>query len=311
MTSPSRGERSQALPSLNALLAFEAAARHASFTRAARELGVTQTAVSHQIRALELSLETLLFRRTPRGISLTAEGERWAAELTVVFSRLREANGRLRRAPDVTRPAVSVSVIPSFGTRWLVPRLGHFLASHPEVDVRISATERLVDFMAESVDIGVRYGSGSYPGLVKTKLADDALIVVAAPGLASKHVSWRVGDLTQETLLRDDHPDAWQRWFRARSRAYPVRVRQSELTDSSMLVEATVRGQGVGLARWSLAQGELELGRLVLLFPRLPALPTGLAYYVVSPRTSLRREAVSAFRDWVLSEARALRIPGS
>src|SRR5436190_24265241 len=121
-----------ALPSLNALLAFEVAARHSSFTRAARELGVTQTAVSHQIRALELDLDTALFRRAPRGISLTAEGERWAAELTVVFARLREANARLRRPRDVARPAVSLSIIPSFGTRWLVPRLGRFIASHPE-----------------------------------------------------------------------------------------------------------------------------------------------------------------------------------
>jgi LysR family transcriptional regulator, glycine cleavage system transcriptional activator len=311
MTSHHPAERPQALPSLNALLAFEAAARHSSFTHAGRELGVTQTAVSHQIRALERCLDTALFRRSSRGISLTAEGERWAGELTVVFTRLREAHARLRRPRVVQRPAVSLSIIPSFGTRWLVPRLGRFLASHPEVDVRISATERLVDFEAESVDIGIRYGSGAYPGLVTSKLADDALLVVAAPGLASKRVTWRLADLSQETLLSDDHPDAWQRWFRARSRALPARLRQSQLTDSSMLVEAAIRGQGVALVRRSLALDELELGRLVPLFPRLPVLPTGLAYYVVGPRTSLRREPVSLFRDWVLSEAEALRIPGA
>jgi LysR family glycine cleavage system transcriptional activator len=302
-------ERPEPLPSLNALLAFEAAARHSSFTQAARELGVTQTAISHQVRALEETLETALFRRTPPGISLTDDGQRWAAELGVVFARLREANARLRRPREVSRPAVSVSIVPSFGARWLVPRLGRFLASHPEVDVRISATERLVDLATEPVDIGIRYGLGSYPGLVTTKLADDAWIVVAAPSLASKHAPWHVSDLNQETLLSDDHRDAWSRWFRARSRALPGRVRRSEISDSSMLVEAAVRGQGVGLARRSLAVDELGVGRLVLLFPRLSALPTGFGYYLVSPRASLRRKPVAEFRAWVLSEAESLRRP--
>jgi LysR family transcriptional regulator, glycine cleavage system transcriptional activator len=297
------------LPSLNALAAFEAAARHSSFTRAARELGVTQAAVSHQVRALEETLGGALFRRAPRGISLTPEGERWAAELAVVFGRLREANARLRQPRGAARPAVSVSIIPSFGTRWLVPRLGRFLASHPEVDVRISATERLVDFTAEPVDIGIRYGVGGYTGLVSSKLADDALVVVAAPSLANEHPRWRLGDLTGQTLLHDDYPDAWECWFRARSRALPVRARRTMLTDSSMLVEAVLRGQGVGLARWSLAADELGAGGLVLLFPRVAALPTGLAYHLVSTREGLRRAPVQAFRDWVLSEAVGLRIP--
>jgi LysR family glycine cleavage system transcriptional activator len=296
------------LPSLNALAAFEAAARHSSFTRAARELGVTQAAVSHQIRALEETLGCALFHRTPRGISLAPEGERWAAELVVVFGRLREANARLRQPRDV-RPAVSVSVIPSFGARWLVPRLGRFLVSHPDLDVRISATERLVDFTAEPVDIGIRYGLGGYTGLVSSKLADDALIVVAAPALANEHARWRLADLSGETLLHDDYPDAWGCWFRARARALPPRVRRTMLTDSSMLVEAVLRGQGVGLVRWSLAADELGTGNLVSLFPRVAALPTGLAYHLVSPRESLRRAPVQAFRDWVVSEAASLRIP--
>ncbi|WP_437766825.1 transcriptional regulator GcvA [Sorangium sp. So ce281] len=310
MTSPAPGDRPPPLPSLTALQAFEAAARHSSVTHAARELGVTQTAISHQIRALEDTLETALFRRSPRGISLTEDGERWAAELGVVFARLREANARLRRPAADARPAVSVSVTPSFGARWLVPRLGQFLVSHPEVDVRISATERLVDLAREPVDIGIRYGLGSYPGLLTVKLADDALIVAAAPSVASKRARWRVEDLSHEVLLGDDHPDAWGRWFRERSRRLPARVRQSQLTDSSMLVDAAVRGQGVALARWSLAAAELDLGRLVLLFPRLPALPTGLAYYLVSTRASLRRKPVAAFRDWVVSESASLRRPG-
>ena len=307
MTAPT--QPAAPLPSLNALLAFEAAARHSSFTRAARELGVTQTAVSHQVRALEEDLGTPLFRRVTPGIRLTPEGEQWAAELAVVFGRLREANARLRAARGSERPAVSVSIVPSFGARWLVPRLGRFLASHPEVDVRISATERLVDFGSEPVDIGIRYGQGSYPGVVSTKLADDALIVVAAPTLAAKHPTWRIAHLAHETLLHDDFPDAWGRWFDARRRTLSTRARRSQLTDSSMLVEAAVRGQGVALARWSLAVDELEVGRLVRLFPAVPPLPTGIAYYMVSPREKLGQRAVAAFRAWVQSEAHVLHFP--
>jgi LysR family transcriptional regulator, glycine cleavage system transcriptional activator len=312
MPKPSDARRRAPLPSLNALLAFETAARHSSFTRAAVELGVTQTAVSHQVRALEQDLGTALFRRTPQRISLTADGQAWATELGVVFGRLHEANERLRKPRGTTtRPAVSVSIIPSFGSRWLVPRLGRFLLRHTEIDVRISASERLVDFAVEPVDIGIRYGHGGYAGLVSTKLADDALVVVAAPALASKHGVWKARDLATETLIHDDYPDAWALWFKARGRVLPAHARQSQLTDSSMLVEAAVRAQGVALARWSLCADELALGRLLLLFPKVPPLPTGLAYYLVSPRENLRRKSVAAFRDWVLLEAQSLHAAGS
>lgn len=300
-------QESRPLPSLNALLAFEAAARHQSFTKAALELGVTQTAVSHQVRGLESELGAPLFRRTPQRVSLTPEGQAWAAELFTIFGRLREVNQRLRQPGGAGRPAVSVSIIPSFGSRWLVPRLGRFLLEHSEVDVRISATERLVDFALESVDIGIRYGLGRYPGLSSTKLADDALIAVASPSVARKRLRWLPRDLAGETLIHDDYPDAWARWFGALGLELPRRARQSQLTDSSMLVEATVRGQGVALARWSLASDDLELGRLVALFPKVPPLATGLAYYLVSPRENLKRPEVAAFREWVLGESQALR----
>jgi LysR family glycine cleavage system transcriptional activator len=310
MSKPSEARRRAALPSLNALLAFETAARHLSFTRAALELGVTQTAVSHQVRALEQDLGTALFKRSPQRISLTADGQAWATELGVVFSRLHEANERLRKPRGLTRPAVSVSIIPSFGSRWLVPRLGRFLLLHAEIDLRISASERLVDFAVEQVDIGIRYGWGGYSGLVSTKLADDALVVVAAPALASKHRVWKLSDLASETLLHDDYPDAWALWFKARGRVLPGNARQSQLTDSSMLVEAAVRAHGVALARWSLCADELALGRLQLLFPKVSPLATGLAYYLVSARENLRRKPVAAFRDWVLSEAQSLKGAG-
>src|SRR5262245_9328484 len=157
MSDPTEPRAGEPLPSLNALLAFEAAARHGSFTRAAAELGVTQTAISHQVRALEHDLGVALFRRSPQRIHLTPEGQAWATELSVVFARLREANRRLRAPRGSARDVVSVSIIPSFGARWLVPRLGRFLHEHRDVEVRISASERLVDFSVEAVDLGIRY----------------------------------------------------------------------------------------------------------------------------------------------------------
>src|SRR5688500_14110430 len=169
--------RPLALPSLHGLQVFEAAARHLSFTEAARELGVSQTAVSHQIKALEGELATSLFRRTKRQVELTEEGRAWALELGHVFSRLHATNRRLRQQPRARRRIVTLSVVPSFGSRWLVPRLGKFLDRHVDTEVRISASERLVDLAAEGIDLGIRYGFGRYPGLVTEKLADDAWVV--------------------------------------------------------------------------------------------------------------------------------------
>lgn len=298
------------LPSLNALQAFEAAARHLSFTRAARELGVTQTAISHQVRALEQELGCALFHRAPQRITLTREGQAWATELSVIFTRLHGANRNLRQPAETSRPAVSVSAIPSFAARWLVPRLGRFLVEHAEVDVRISATERLVDFASEPVDVGIRYGDGGYSGLHSTKLLDDAFVVVAAPNVVAKRSRWALTDLGAEVLLHDDYPDAWGRWFAAAGVKAPAKARHTQITDSSMLVEAALRGQGVGLARWSLVTDELHLGRLRLLFPKLAPLATGLGYYVVCPRENLRRKPIAAFVAWVRHEAASLALPG-
>ena len=292
------------LPSLNALYAFEVAARLGSFTKAALELGVTQTAVSHQIKQLEAELETLLFRRLGRGLALTAAGLAWQAELAGVFSRLRDANRKLRQREASERPAVSLTTIPSFGTRWLVPRLGGFLRQHPDIDLRISTSEALVDFATEPIDVGIRFGHGRYPGLHCEKLLDDFFLPVASPGKAARLK--KPQDLLQQTLLSDDHRDAWPRFFGAHGLARSPRTRQHQLTDSGMLVEAAARGQGIGLARWSLIQDELRQGRLEVLFPRLPPLPVGYAYYLVGLRETFRRREVSAFREWLRSEAKGI-----
>jgi LysR family transcriptional regulator, glycine cleavage system transcriptional activator len=292
------------LPPLNALRAFEAAARHASATRAARELCVTQTAVSHQIRLLEDHLALKLFRRLPGRLELTADGRAWADALGDVFARLHAANRRLR-GRGRERPVVAVSIIPSFATRWLVPRLGRFLARHRETDVRIAPSEKLVDFATESIDLGVRYGNGRYPGLVVDKLYDDAWIVVCTPELKRRARLRSVDGLRRVSLLRDDEPAIWQSWLAAHG-GDSAWDRGPMLTDSAMVVEAALRGQGVALARLSLAADELAAGALVRAFPRIRPVPTGRSYYLVAPAHALQRREVAAFRSWLRREIRSL-----
>src|SRR5688572_7047856 len=307
MSTPTGLPRPLLLPSLHGLRVFESAARHLSFTEAAREPSVTQTAVSHQIKALESELSTSLFRRTKRQVELTEEGRAWALELGEIFSRLHAVNRRLRQAPRSRRREITLSIIPSFGSRWLVPRLGKFLDRHADTEVRISASERLVDLASEGIDLGIRYGFGRYPGLVSEKLADDAWVVVCSPALIAKKRLKTLADLADHVLLEDDAPDAWARWLSVNGVKKELRARRTELTDSSMLIEAALSGQGVGLARFSLATDELAVGRLVRPFPKARSLATGLAYYLAAPRESLRRPVVAAFRDWILEETASLR----
>jgi LysR family transcriptional regulator, glycine cleavage system transcriptional activator len=297
------------LPSLHGLHVFEVAARLGSFTKAGAELNVTQTAVSHQIKQLEGELAVLLFRRTGRGLELTRDGQAWLTELSTIFARLRDANRQLRRRAKSERAVVSLTTIPSFGARWLVPRLGGFLAKNPELDLRISTSEAVVDFTREPVDVGIRFGRGPYPGLYFEKLHDDHFVVVAAPGKATRLK--KLADLLQQTLLFDDHEDSWSRFFALVGLAESRRTRYHQMTDSGLLVEAAVRGQGVALARWSLIQDELSAGRLLRLFPHTPPLPVGHAYSLVGLRETFRRPEIAAFRDWLRLEMATLVAPGA
>jgi LysR family glycine cleavage system transcriptional activator len=298
----SRIERSLPLPPLTALRAFEATARHASFTLAAKELCVTQTAISHQVKLLEAHLGLELFRRLPRRIEPTHEGRAWAEAMSDVFGRLHAANRRLRVAPARVRPVVTVSVLPSFASRWLVPRLGRFFDRHPNVDVRISPSAELSDFSTDAVDLGVRYGYGRYPGLRVEKLFEDSWVVVASPDFPHRKKIRTVRDLGRVTLIEDDQYDAFQPWLAAHGVKRSPDAHTMVFTDSSMLVEAAVRGQGVALARTLLASDELRAGRLVRVFPRLTPMKTGLAYYLAGVRGPGIRPEVTAFREWIRAE---------
>lgn len=294
------------LPSLNALCTFDAVARHGSMTRAAAELGVTQTAISHQVRRLEEELGYALFLRRGGRTEPTPEAAAWAEQLSAVFARLRAINQQLRHARSSTRTPLSVSVIPSFGTRWLLPRLGPYLAQNPDVQLRVAATERMVDLDFEQVDVAIRYGRGKYPGFVVSKLVDDAFVPVCSPRLLRRHKLTQASQLKAVDLLHDDYPGGWDLWFEHAGFRQPQVKRKTEYTESSMLVEAVMLGQGVGLCRQSLVGDELSDGRLVRLFAHTKPLPCELAYYVLVSEAAAERQVVGGFVKWLNREAQSL-----
>ncbi len=290
------------LPPLNALRAFEAAARHLSFTRAAEELHVTQAAVSHQVKSLEDYLGIKLFRRFNRSLLLTDEGQSYLPGLTKAFDLLDDSTRRL--AKKDAGGALTVSVLPSFAARWLVARLGRFRRAHPEVDLRIDPNAGLADFAHGDVDVGIRYGKGNYPGLHAVRLMAEDIFPVCSPTLMEgEHLLNHPEDLAYHTLLHDDGHGDWRTWLLANEVKNVDPNRGTVFTDSSMLVEAAKRGQGVALARSVLASDELEAGTLVRPFGD-QSVPAEYAYYIVCPEDTADLPKIKAFRGWLLKEAR-------
>ena len=292
------------LPPLNALRAFEAAARHLSFTKAAEELYVTQAAVSHQVKALEAALGVQLFRRLNRRLMLTDAGQLYLPALTEAFDAIDAATGRLRA--DENAGSLTVSVANSLAAKWLLPRLPRFRERHPEIDVEVSAADRLVDFGRDNVDMGIRYGLGNYPGLKVDPLMEDTVFPVCSPQLVDGPPVLRAPeDLRHHTLLHDDvgpgqAPD-WRHWLTAAGVTGVNPERGPRYSHSSLVLQAAIDGQGVALGRSSLVSLDLEAGRLVQPFG--PTLASHFACYVVSPVATAERPKIKAFRDWLLEEA--------
>lgn len=288
------------LPPLSALRAFEAAGRHLSFTRAAEELHVTQAAVSHQIKALEAFLDRRLFHRQPRGLVLSEAGREYLPAVRRAFELLFEATVRI--ADRDRSDTLTVSVMPSFATRWLVPRLGRFLREHPEINVRIDPSEKLSNFRDDGVDIGIRYGRGSYPGLRCDRLMTEDVFPVCSPDLLRGNAPLRcLDDVRHHVLLHDDGYDDWRTVLLSAGLSDIDPGRGPVYTDSSMLIQAAVAGQGIAIGRGALVADELEAGRLVRPFEF--SRPAAFAYYVVCPEGSADRPAVRVFREWMMREA--------
>jgi LysR family transcriptional regulator, glycine cleavage system transcriptional activator len=308
--SQTAGGAGQPMPSLNALWTFDTVARHGNMTRAAAELNVTQTAVSHQIRRLEEELGYALFRRVGNRSEVTEQGAVWAEQLTPLFARLRSINQQFRHKGPVTQQTLSISIIPSLATRFLVPRMGEFLARYPDLRVQVEATERVVDLDLEKVDVAIRYGRGKYPGFHVTKLMGDGFIPVCTPVYMKKHRLTKPQTLGTVDLLRDDYPDVWGRWLELAGAKHLVPKRTIEYTESAMLVQAALLGQGVALSRRSLVSDELRDGRLVRLFPNVAPLPCELSYFVLVSEFAQGRQLVTTFVRWLEREVSLAGLTG-
>lgn len=312
-------ESGRHLPPLNALRAFEAAARHLSFVLAAKELHVTAAAISHQVKGLEEHLGVKLFRRRARGLELTGAGRTCLPKLRDGFDRLAEAVEQVRTS--IAPGTLSVSCAPTFASKWLGPRLHRFLAVHPDLDVRIHASTRLIDPTRSDVaaaksqsdapiddaDVAIRFGSGHYPGFHVDPLLAVSVTPMCGPRLLAGDSALREpSDLRNHVLIQDNIPPEddrplWTRWLEAAGVEGVDVSHGLRFNHAVLALEAAADGLGVALGMPQIAAFDLASGRLVV--PFALRLPLASAYYLVSSGERSERGEVTAFRRWILEEA--------
>lgn len=286
---------------MQALRAFEAAARERSLTKAAESLHVTHGAISHQIKSLESDLGVRLVERAGRGIRLTDEGERFAIRVRTAFAELMTAVQEIttRSNPRLLR----VSVMPSFAARWLLPRIGRFFATHPDIDLEVSANTATVDFQRDDADVAIRYGFGQWDGVRIEHLLDDSFFPVCSPRIAGG-VPKRPADLERYTLLRPDN-EPWRPWFEAAGLDWPEPTRGPIFNDSSHMMQAAAEGQGIALGRATLLGNDERNG--VLVRPFAIEVPAPRRIYLVYPPRNAGSPKLAAFRAWLRAEIDADR----
>ncbi len=296
-------KRSRRLPSLNSLRAFWAAARHNSFASAAEELHVTASAVSLQIRHLEEDLELKLFERTPKGLALTADGEKLLPGINQAFEHLRGSIAALDEQSS-RASTLSISVAPSFAAKWLLPRLGAFLDRHPDLEVDVKANMELTDFAKDDVDLAVRYGAGTYPGYQVELLLRDTMFPVCSPELLMRHGQRDPHKVFVEApLLHDVSADldpavpSWKMWLKA-ARFEDIDWRKGpRFNQTSLALDAAISGLGIALAPAVLVESDLINGRLVRLAS--DELAGDFAYYLVHPKEKANLPPLAAFKGWL------------
>jgi LysR family glycine cleavage system transcriptional activator len=290
-------------PPIATLRALEAAARHLNFTKAAEELCVTQSAVSHQIRHLEELWGLKLFDRPARGLVLTRNGQALAPVVRSFFDRLSDTLDTLHT--ESTRVPLRVDMLQSFAVKWLVPRLGSFYSQHPDIDLWISTHDELIDFAVHEVDAAIRLGNGDYPGLHSTLLLREYVFPVCSPKfletcepmsspkqLLKYHLLLRLGDPA--------HPN-WEDWFQKVGVETRLPIEGPRFPDTNMALQAAMDGQGIALARSAHVYDDLRSGRLVKLFDVDYA--STVAYYLVCPAGSEDTPKIATLREWLLTEA--------
>jgi LysR family transcriptional regulator, glycine cleavage system transcriptional activator len=294
---------SRRLPPLNALRAFEAAARHLSFTRAASELNVTQAAISHHIKTLEDHLRTPLFRRLNRALMLTNAGQSLFPPVREALDGLAEATARLRAGE--AGGTLTVSTLPSFAVKWLVPRMSRFQDHHPDIDLRISAKEYLVDFARDDIDVAIRFGRGNWPAVHAEWMINEELLPVCSPALLPNLQT--PGDLANVTLLHEEMLPlksfpTWESWLAAAHVEGVDASRGPCFSHTHLMLQAAMDGRGVALGQALIVSDDLAAGRLVAPFHF--RLLTDFGYFIVCPEAAVDRPKVKAFREWVIAELR-------
>lgn len=287
------------LPPLGALRAFEAAARHLNFTRAAAELHVTQAAISHQIRQLEQWLGLPLFERRGHSLTITEKGRGYLVEIAAGFDRIASATARMRQSVE---GPLRVTVLPSFAACWLLPRLDAFHAQHPLIELRLTTSTQLWGGIDDRFDIGIRSGLGRWCGLNAELIARESLSPVCAPSLMTGSAPLREpADLRRARLLHDVPRDGWRIWCE-RAGLTDIDVDAGlAFDDAALVLQAALQGQGVALGRLTLAERHLSEGRLIRPFDI--AAPNDYSYWLVYPQAKVGRADVSAFRAWLLAQA--------
>ncbi len=296
---------SRQMPSLNALRAFEAVVRLRSFARAAQELHVTPAAISQLVRQLETHVGTTLLQRGGKQLAPSVAALAAMPDLSLGFDTLARAVDRLRPEDNGNNGVLALSAPPVFASRWLVHRLDDFHTHNPNFELRLLVTRRLVDFTTEDIDIGLRFGRGSYPGLYCERLMPETVVLVAAPALAATLTS--VHDLLRCALLNDDAqsfdpsmPD-WPDWLMLQGVPVEHGLRTRSMGDINLVIEAAMNGLGVARVWRSLVQNELRRGGLIQLFDMVQ--PIDRAYHLVMPEQRLKWPKVAAFRHWLQSQA--------
>lgn len=298
------------LPPLNSLRAFESAGRYLSFSKAADELNVTPGAISQQIRTLEEFLDIKLFKRRNRTIVLTDAGQLCLPMITEGFASLSDAVQSVRKLSG--DGPLTISSAPTFVSKWLIPRLSKFQALHPDIDVRIDASTKLVDFVYDDIDVGIRFGTGEFPGLESIYLFSFDLIPVCSPALVNQGKGLRLlSDIRHQTLLHgefDEFDPSWPDWTMWLATAGVEDVDPSHgifFNQNEMMMEAALEGQGIALVSSVAAASDIKAGRLVQPFET--RLPVRLSYHFVTTNQKARSQKVVAFRQWLLDESAYLR----
>lgn len=296
------------LPSTAALAAFEAAARHQSFTKAAAELAVTQSAVCRQIASLEGFLGVALFRRNQRGVGLTEAGQRYARSVAARLDEVeRDTLDLMAQAGQGGEGgALELGVVPTFATQWLLPRLARFQAAHPGITVHLSSRTRPFLFSDSGLDAAIHAGVGLWPGTAGRVLMPEPMIAVASQALAARRAHWEPADVASLPLLQaSTRPYAWRHWFESLGLAVENDMAGPRLELFSMLSEAAAQGLGVALVPRMLVENELASGRLVQLLPQ--EWLSDRRYYLIYPEARAASPALTAFANWLDEEATRYR----